>query len=95
MQKMSERNLFKDLMEGVDDVAEEREVYSSIKRGLIEAVEAANQGSFVQGLEHSPICFYESDAIQGVIDKLEGDMERYYLLKEYIKKELEDATPNL
>ncbi len=35
---------------------------------------------------------HEFATIQEVIDKLEKDMERYSRLKEYIKKELEDAA---
>ncbi len=39
-----ERNLFKELIDGVNEMSNEREAYNSIKQGLVEAIEVANGG---------------------------------------------------
>ncbi len=48
---MSERDLFKELIDGVNDMSNEREAYNSIKQGLVEAIETASRGV---SITHNP-----------------------------------------
>ena len=46
-----ERFLFEELMRGIEEMADERGAYTSIKQGLVEAIEAANRGV---SITHNP-----------------------------------------
>ena len=63
---MSKRDLFKELIDGVNEMSNEREAYNSIKQGLVEAIESSQESPYLKVTKNGEITLDQTTGLYTV-----------------------------